>query len=78
MPDEIIKPPATSNKMLNFSLNCVDTKASVKFIGDSLKQKKFKFTHGKIINIYIVYEIETSINIMSYPTLKNFCLVLLN
>ena len=27
--------------------------------------------HGKIVNIYIVYETERSVNISSYPTLEN-------
>ena len=29
------------------------------------------YTHGKIINIYIVYEISKSINISDYPMLEN-------
>ena len=47
------------------------TKARVKFNGDCLKQEKITFNHGKILNIYIVYEIERSVNISSYPTLGN-------
>ena len=38
--DECIKPPSTSNKMLNFSLGYVGTKARVKFNGNCLKQVK--------------------------------------
>ena len=59
MSDESIKPPSTSNKMLNLSVNYVVTKVRVKFNGDCLKQEKISFNHGKIINIYVVYEIET-------------------
>ena len=70
MSDESIKPPTTSNKMLNPSLDFVGTKARVKFNGDCLKQEKITFNHGKIVNIYIVYEIERNINITSYPTLQ--------
>ena len=69
--DESIKPPTTSNKMLNPSLDFVGTKARVKFNGDCLKQEKITFNHGKTVNIYIVYEIERSVNISSYPTLEN-------
>ena len=69
--DESIKPPTISNKMLNPLLDFVGTKARVKFNGDCLKQKKITFNHGKIVNIYIVYEIERSVNISSYPTLEN-------
>ena len=35
------------------------------------KQEKIPFDHGKIVNIYIVYEIGRSVNISSYPTLEN-------
>ena len=66
-----IKSPSTFNKMLNPSVNYVGTKARVKFNGDCLKQEKITFNHGKIVNIYIVYEIERSVNIRSYPTLGN-------
>ena len=63
MSDESIKPPTTSNKMLNPSLDFVGTKARVKFNGGCLKQEKITFNHGKVVNIYIVYEIERSVNI---------------
>ena len=69
--DQSIKPPTTSNKMLNPLVDYVGTKARVKFNGDCLKQEKITFNHGKIVNIYIVYEIERSVNISSYPTLEN-------
>ena len=61
--NESIKPPTTPNKILNPSLDFVGTKARVKFNGDCLKQEKITFNHGKIKNIYIVYEIKRSINI---------------
>ena len=68
--DESIKPPRTPNKMLNPALDYVGTKIRVKFNGDCLKQEKTTFNHGKIVNIFIVYEIERSFNISSYPTLE--------
>ena len=74
MSDESIKPPTTSNKMLNPSLDYVGTKTRVKFNGDCLKQDKISFDHGKIVNIYIVYEINKSFSSSSYPTLEN-CLL---
>ena len=70
--DKSIKSPTTSNKLLNCSLDFVCTKKRVKFNGDCLKQEKIIFNHGKIVNIYLVYEIEKSVNISSYPTLENF------
>ena len=36
-----------------------------------MKQDKVTFNHGKIGNIYIVYEISKNINISDYPTLEN-------
>ena len=35
------------------------------------KQDKISFDNGKIVNIYIVYEINKNFNISSYPTLEN-------
>ena len=52
--DERIKSP---KKILNPSQSYVGTKARVMFTIDSLKQEKIKFNHGKIVSIYIVYEI---------------------
>ena len=49
----------------------VGNKAIVKFNGDCLKQEKTTFDHGKIVNIYIFYEIERSVNISSHPALEN-------
>ena len=72
MSDEGIKPPTTSNKMFNPSLDFTGTKARVKLNGDYLKQEKIIFNHGKTVNINIIYEIERSVNIGSYPTLENY------
>ena len=57
--------------MLNHSVDYVGTKARMKFNGDCLKQEKITFNYGKIANIYIVYQIERSVDISSYPTLEN-------
>ena len=72
LPDESVKPPSTSNKMLNHSANYVGTKATVKFNRNCLKQEKILFDHGKIVNIYIVYEISV------IQHWKIVCLVQLN
>ena len=58
-------------KSLIFLVDYVGTKISVKFNGDCLKEKKITFNHGKIVNIYIVYELEKSVNISSYPKAEN-------
>ena len=36
-----------------------------------MKQDKITYTHGKIVKIYIVYEINKSINISDYPSLAH-------
>ena len=36
-----------------------------------MKQGKITYTHGKVVNIYIVYEISKSIDISDYRTLEN-------
>ena len=71
MSDESIKPPSTCNKMLNLLVSYVGTKAKPKFNEDCLKQGKIPFHHGKVVNIYIVYEIDRCVDISSYSTLKN-------
>ena len=71
MSDENIKPPTTTNKMLNPSVDFVGTKARLKLNEDCLKQEKITFDYGKIVSIYIVYEKERSVNISSYPTLES-------
>ena len=46
-------------------------KLKLKFNGSCLKQDKITYSHGKIVNIYIVYEISKNYNIRDYPTLEN-------
>ena len=55
---ESIDPPDTS---LSPSINYVGNKIRVKFTGSCLKQSnKISYTHGKVVNIYIVYELGAS------------------
>ena len=46
-------------------------KKRVKFTGSCLKQDKVIFNHGKVVNIYIVYELGASNSSSSDTTLKN-------
>ena len=72
--DETIKSPATSDNSLNSLILIrlyVDDKIRLKFSGSCLKQPKTQYTHGKIVNIYIVYELGASGSNNSDPTLKN-------
>ena len=68
---KVLSLPSTPKKILNPSLDYAGTAARVRFNGDCLKQEKITFNHGKTVNIYILYEIERSANISSYPTLEN-------
>ena len=68
--DERINSIKTPNYIITPKLNYYGTKTRVEFNGSCLKQDKVTFNHGKIVNIYIVYEISKSINISDYPTLE--------
>ena len=69
--NESIKPPTTSNNSLNPRLSYNHTKIKAQFTGSCLKQQKFTFTHKKVVNIYIVYELGASSSHSSDPTIKN-------
>ena len=72
---ETIKPPATSDNSLTPALNYYGTETRVAFTGNCLKQTKSSYAHGKVVNIYIVYELGASGSNDSDPTLKNCFLV---
>ena len=38
----------------------------VEFSGDCLKQEKATLNHGKILNIYIVYDVKSNLNDLGY------------
>ena len=71
---ESIKPPTTSDNSLTPVLNYYGTRIRVKLVGSCLKQPKISYTHGKVVNIYIVYELGTTSSHVNDPTLKN-CLL---
>ena len=68
---ESIKPPTTPDNSLTPAVNYYGTKTRVKFTGTCLKQLKISYTHGKVVNIYIVYELGASSSHVNDPTLKN-------
>ena len=72
--DERINSIKTPNHSITPNLNYYGTTTRIKFNGSCLEQDKVIFNHGKVVNIYIVYEISKSINISDYPTLEN-CLI---
>ena len=69
--EERINSITASNYKVTPQLSCYGTKTRVEFNGNCLKQDILTFNHKKAVNIYIVYEIERSLNISSYPTLEN-------
>ena len=70
--NEGITPPSATSNFLSPSLNYLGTKIRVRFSGSCLKQDKITYTHGKIVNIYIVYEINKKDNtVISNPALEN-------
>ena len=67
-----IKSPATSDNSLTTTINYYYAdKIRVNVTGSCLKQDKVIFNHGKVVNIYIVYELGASSSSNSNPTLKN-------
>ena len=68
---ETITPYATSYVSLTPLIDYYVSKVRVKFTGSCLKQPKLSYTHGKVVNIYIVYELGASSSHNNDPTLKN-------
>ena len=71
LPDERLDSITASNYKITPELSFYGTKEKVEFNGSCLKQDKVTYNHGKIVNIYIVYEIIQNYSISSYPTLEN-------
>ena len=69
--EESIKTPTTSDNRFTPELSYYGTKTRVKFTESCLKQSKMSYTHVKIVNIYIVYELGASSSHVNDPTLKD-------
>ena len=63
--------PNTSDNSLTPALSFYGAKTRVKFNGSCLQQPNLSYTHGTIVNIYIVYELSASSSHSDDPTLKN-------
>ena len=59
-----------SDYSLNPKVSYYGAKARLEFRGSCLKQDKSTFNHGKIVNIYIVYELDKTY-VKTHPTLVN-------
>ena len=57
--------------ILNPRLSYNNPKIKVQLTGSCSKQPKFTFTHKKVVNNYIVYELGASSSHSSNPTIKN-------
>ena len=69
--DERLDSITASNHKITPELSFYGTKTKIEFNGSCLKQDKVTYNDGKIVNIYIFYEISKNYNISSYPTLEN-------
>ena len=67
---ETIKPCTTSDNSFTPAVSYYGTKTRVKLTGSCLKQPKFSYTHGKVVNVYIIYELGASSSNNNDPTLK--------
>ena len=68
---KVLKTLTPSDNSLTPELSYYGTKTRVKFTGNCLKQSKISYTHGKIVNIYIVYELGASSSHVNDYKLKN-------
>ena len=64
-------PLTASDYNLIPTLSYSGTKRKLKFTGSYLKQDQISYTHGKVVNVYIVYEPGASASNDNDPTLKN-------
>ena len=66
-----MKRSTTSDNSLTPAVSSYGTKTRVKFTGSHLKQSNVSYTRGKVVNIYIAYELGESSSHNNYLTLKN-------
>ena len=69
MSDEVIKP---SDNSLALTLRYDNKRMYLEFNEGCLKQDKFTYNHGKIVNIYIVYDLKSTVNYDADFTLENY------
>ena len=59
MKNDKIKAPTTANKSLSPKLKWLNSKIRVEFKGSCLKEDKITFTLRNVVNLFIVYELDT-------------------
>ena len=70
--DENIAAATAADYIFNPRLSYFGTKTRVEFSESCLKQDKVTYDHGKVVNIYNVFEISKILNISSYSALEKF------
>ena len=65
---ECIRSPTTSDNILNPELCYIEYNIRLKFTGSCLKQSKTTYTYKKVVNIYIVYQLNASSSNDDDPT----------
>ena len=71
MSNESFEVVSTSDNTLTPSVNCYGDKVRLRFAGSVLQQKTITYSHKKVVNLYVIYEITNFHRISSYPTLTN-------
>ena len=69
--NESLEVVSTSDNTLTPSVNYYGDKVRLRFTGSVLQQKTVTYSHKKVVNLYVVYEITNFHGIDSYPTLTN-------
>ena len=62
---------STTSNTLTPSVNYYGDKVRLRFTGSVLQQKTVTYSHKKVVNLYVVYEITNFHNISGYPKLTN-------
>ena len=69
--NESLEVVSRTDNTLTPSINYYGDKLRLRFTGSVLKQKAVTYSHEKVVNLYVVYEITNSYNTGKYPTLEN-------
>ena len=71
MSNESLEVVSKTDNTLTPSVNYYGDKIRLRFTGSVLQQKTVTYSHKKVVNLYVVYEITNFHSIDSYPTLTN-------
>ena len=69
--NESLEVVSRTDNTLTPSINYYGDKVRLRFTRSVLQQKAVTYSHEKIVNLYVVYEITNSYNTGNYPTLEN-------